>query len=104
MFELIGKGAAPDLSETQAFKNLSLQMMIDRTFTFRNKFHKQLYTFKFWTFDMNSQSGSGTLLPLPASASTKSCRFHASASKFLVIYYTFLSNYARIIPRLCGKY
>ena len=40
IFKLKGVGAAPDLSEPQAFKNVSLQMMIDKTFTFRRIFHK----------------------------------------------------------------
>ena len=38
MFELIKVGAAPNLSEAQAFKNFALQMMIDQTFTFRRFF------------------------------------------------------------------
>ena len=43
IFELIGVGAAPDLSEAQALKNVSLQMMIDKTFTFRRIFYKKLH-------------------------------------------------------------
>ena len=43
IIELIGVGAAPDLSDPQAFKNVSLQMMIDKTFTFRRIFHKNLH-------------------------------------------------------------
>ena len=41
ILELIGVGAAPDLGETQALKNVSLQMMINQTFTFCHikKFH-----------------------------------------------------------------
>ena len=35
IFELIGVGTAQDLSEPQVFKNVSLQMMINKTFTFR---------------------------------------------------------------------
>ena len=42
IFELIGVGAAPDLSEPQAFKNASLQMMIDKTLTFCRIFYKKL--------------------------------------------------------------
>ena len=40
IFELIGVGPAPDLSEPQVFKNVSLQIMIDQTFTFRRTFFK----------------------------------------------------------------
>ena len=43
IFELIGVGAIPDLSEPQTFKNVFLQMMIDKTFTFRHIFHKKLH-------------------------------------------------------------
>ena len=43
IFNLIGVGAALDLSEPQAFENISLQMMIDKTFTFCPIFHKKLY-------------------------------------------------------------
>ena len=35
-------GAAADLSEPQAFRNVALQMMIDQTFTFCRIFHKKL--------------------------------------------------------------
>ena len=35
--------AALDLSEPQAFKKVSLQMMIDKTFTFCRIFHKKLH-------------------------------------------------------------
>ena len=66
-------GAARDLSEPQAFKNVSLQMMIDQTFTLRRIFLKK-YPIQVFTFDMNDQSGSGTLSRLPAFA--KICRFH----------------------------
>ena len=78
IFELIGVGAAPDLSEPQAFKNVSLQMVIDKRFTFRGIFLKKMHHIQFLTFDMNGQKGSeiGTVLPLPASVSTKICRFH----------------------------
>ena len=40
--ELIGVEAATDLSEPKTFKNVSLQM-IDKTFTFRRMFHKNLH-------------------------------------------------------------
>ena len=62
-----------DLSESQALKNVSSGMMIDKTFTFHHIFYK-----KNLMFDMNWQSGSesDTFLPLPASASTKICLFH----------------------------
>ena len=35
IFEWIGLGPVPDLCEPHAIKNVSLQMMIDQTFTFR---------------------------------------------------------------------
>ena len=69
--------AIPDLSQLQAFKNVSLQMMIDQTFTFRRVFLKKIQVL---TFYVNGQSGSGTLLPLPASASTKFAASIAFAS------------------------
>ena len=34
IFDLIGVGTSPDLSESQTFKYVSLQMMIDQAFTF----------------------------------------------------------------------
>ena len=43
---------APDLSESQAFKNVSLQRMIDQTFTFRRLFFKKLHHIPVLTFDM----------------------------------------------------
>ena len=36
-------GAALDLREPQAFKNVSLQMMIDQTYIFRRIFFKKLH-------------------------------------------------------------
>ena len=42
IFELIGVGAAPD-RRPQAFKNVSLLIMIDQTFTFRRQFFKKLH-------------------------------------------------------------
>ena len=42
IFKLIGERAAPDLIEPQVFKNVSLQMMIDKTFTFCRIFYKKL--------------------------------------------------------------
>ena len=67
IFRVDRVGGAADLSEPQAFKNVSLQMMIDKTFIFRRiqYFTKNCTTFKFLTFNMNGLSGSGTLLPLP---------------------------------------
>ena len=48
IFEFIGVESAPDLSEPQAFKNVSLQMMIDQTFIFRQIFFLENCTpFKF---------------------------------------------------------
>ena len=35
IFEFIGMGAAPNLREPQVFKNVSLQIIIDQTFTLR---------------------------------------------------------------------
>ena len=83
IFELIGVGAAPDLSEPQAFKNVSLLLMIDKTFTFHRKFHKNLHHIQVFDVRYEWQSGSGSgifftasrfrlhkNLPLPASAST----------------------------------
>ena len=43
IFELIGLGAAMDVSEVQVFKNVSLQIMIDKTFTFHHIFPKKLH-------------------------------------------------------------
>ena len=43
IFELIGVETASDFSEPQAFKNVSLQTMIDKTITFRRIFHKKLH-------------------------------------------------------------
>ena len=37
-YELIGVGAAQDLREPQALKNVSLEMMIDQTYIFRRIF------------------------------------------------------------------
>ena len=65
IFELKGVGAAPDLNEPQACKNVSLQMMIDKTFTFRRIFHKNLHHIQVFDVRYEWQSGSGTLLPLP---------------------------------------
>ena len=36
-------GATPDLSEQQAFKNVSLQMITDKIFTFCEIFHKKMH-------------------------------------------------------------
>ena len=48
IFELIGVGAASDLSEPQVFISVSLQMMTDQTFTLRRIFYKKnCNTFKF---------------------------------------------------------
>ena len=41
-FKLVGVGAAPNLSKLQAFKNVFLQMVINKTFTFCRIFHKKL--------------------------------------------------------------
>ena len=43
IFELIGLGAALDLGEPQAFKIVSEQIMVYRTFTFCRIFYKKLY-------------------------------------------------------------
>ena len=42
IFKLIGVGGCPDLNKPQAFKNVSLQMMIDETFTFCPIFQKKI--------------------------------------------------------------
>ena len=70
-------GSFQDLSEPQAFKNVSLQMMIDKIFYFRRIFFEKLHHSQVLTFDMNGQSGSGSksLLPLPLPR-----KFDASAS------------------------
>ena len=43
ILELIGVRLPTDLSGSQAFLNVSLQMMIDKTFIFRPIFHKKLH-------------------------------------------------------------
>ena len=43
IFDLIGVGAVSDLNEPQAFKKVSMQMMIDQTFTFCRIFYKKLH-------------------------------------------------------------
>ena len=53
ILELIRMGATPDLSEPQAFKIISLQMMIDKPLGFVKYFTKNCTTFKFLTLDMN---------------------------------------------------
>ena len=70
IFELIGVGAAPNLSELQAFKNASLQMKIDEISTLRRIFHKNLHHIQVFDVRYEWRNGSGNLLPLPASAST----------------------------------
>ena len=57
-------GAAPDLSEPQAIKNVSLPIIVDQTFTFYRTLFKKLHHVQVLVFDKNGQSGSGTLLPL----------------------------------------
>ena len=79
-------GAAPDLSEPQAFKNVSLRNGGVRNIHFSWYIsRKNCTTVKLLTFDMIGQSGSGrgTLLPPPASASTstKICRFRILEKK-----------------------
>ena len=46
--------------------------MVDKTFIFRRLFHKKLHHIQVFDvrYDWQSGSGSSTLLPLPASAST----------------------------------
>ena len=88
IFELIWVGAALDLSEPQAFKNVSLQMMIDQTIIFfRRTFFKKLHLIQFFTFDINGQSGSHTLLPLPqkfAASTTSTSTIHIPGSKLMI--------------------
>ena len=43
IFELIGVRAAPDISEPQALKVVSVQMTVYKTFIFCCVFHKKLY-------------------------------------------------------------
>ena len=69
-------GAALDLSEPQAFKNVPLQMMVNIISTFRRIFHKNLHHIQVFDVRYKWKNGNGTFLPLPASASTKICRFH----------------------------
>ena len=71
-------GATMDLSEPQAFKNVFLQMMMDKTSTFRSTYHKNLHHIQVFDvrYERQSRIGSGTLLLLPTSASTKISRFH----------------------------
>ena len=82
IFEWIGLGAAPDLSELHGFKNVSLQMMIDQTFTFRRIFFEKLHHIQVLTFDINVQSGSGTLLLLQLPLPRKFATFTASSIRF----------------------
>ena len=49
-FELIEVGAAPDLSEPQAFQNVSLQLMIDQRLSFCRIFYKKLYHYQGFDF------------------------------------------------------
>ena len=67
IIELVGVGADPNLSEPQAFKTVFFLHVIlwIKHSLFVVYFTKNCTTFKFSTFDMNGQSGSGTLLPLP---------------------------------------
>ena len=91
ILELIGVGTASDLSEPQAFKNVSLQNIIHKTSTFRRIFHKNCAAFEFLTFDMNGKVEAEAVpfyhfqLPLPfpqkfaastASASSYCFRFY----------------------------
>ena len=78
IFELIGIGAVSDLSEPQALKNVSWQMMINKHLVFVLYFTKYCTTSKFLVFDMNAQSGGGTLLSLPTFSYTKICCFQLS--------------------------
>ena len=85
-FELTGVGAVPDLRELQAFKKASLQMMIDKIFTFRRIFHKDLHHIQVFDvrYEWQSESGSGTLLPFPR----KICCSTASAFTSLLAAFT----------------
>ena len=65
VYVLVDRGGGfPNLSDPQAFKTVSLQMMVYGTSTFRRIFYKNCTTFKFLMLDMNGESGSFTLLPL----------------------------------------
>ena len=86
IFELIGLGAAPHLSEPQAFKIVSLQIMIEKTSTFRRIFHKNFHHIQVFDVRYEWQSGSGTFLPLSASA--KICRFHIPGYNIQMLHFT----------------
>ena len=93
IFELTGVGAAPDLSKPQAFKNVSLQLIIDQTFTFRRIFFERLHHIQLLAFDTKGQIGRGTFLPLPVSASTSLFQnFYFSGDVFLSIDHNQTSN------------
>ena len=64
---IFGEGAAHDLSEPQAFKNVSLQMMIDKTYTFRRIFHKNLHRIR--VFDVRYEWSNWKRYPFTASKS-----------------------------------
>ena len=81
MFELIGVRTAPDLSEPQAFKNVSLQVMIDKTPTFRRMFYKDLHHIQVLTFDKN---GKVEAVPFYRFQLWFSQKFAASTSSFRI--------------------
>ena len=88
-------GAVPDLSEPQAFENISLQMMIDQTFTFRRISKKNCTSLKIWhSIWMVKVKAEAVLfhrfqLPLPLSQ-----KFAASASlKVTQVYSCLLKIY-----------
>ena len=74
IFELIGVEAPPDLNEPQAFKNVPLQMMIDKTSTFRCTIHKNLHHIQVFDVRYEWQGGSGSGYPF--TTSTKIFRFN----------------------------
>ena len=76
------RGGCPDLSKPQAFKNVRLQMMTDKTSTFRRIFHKNLLHFQ--VFDVRYINGKVEAVPfyrfqlqllLPQKFATSSFRF-----------------------------
>ena len=79
IFELIGVGKWGMLRILMNHKHL--KMFLCKSWSTKHSlfvvyFTKNCTAVKVLTFDMNGQSGSNTLLPLPASASTKICCFY----------------------------
>ena len=73
-----------NLSEPQVFKNVSLQMMIDETFTFYCIFHKKLHHIQ--VFDVRYEWPKRKRYPFTTSASPKICRFQLPLPHFCLKY------------------